>query len=140
MLIYVIIIGFMLAGWLVSARLKSKFKKYAETTIGSGLSGQEIAEKMLRDHDIHDVKIISTEGQLTFRPGKTRSRPSAAVVRRLAGGAAARRSGVRRPARQSRLCLHLPSPLRAARPRARQRCRPRRATHRRPRRARVVEA
>jgi Zn-dependent membrane protease YugP len=65
MLIYVIIIGFMLAGWLVSARLKSKFKKYAETTIGSGLSGQEIAEKMLRDHGINDVRIISVEGQLT---------------------------------------------------------------------------
>jgi Zn-dependent membrane protease YugP len=65
MLMYVIMIAFMLIGWLVSSRLKSKFKKYSEITIGSGLSGKEIAEKMLHDHGIHDVRIISVEGQLT---------------------------------------------------------------------------
>jgi len=65
MLIYAIVIGFMLIGWVVSSRLKSKFKKYSETTLGSGLSGKEIAEKMLHDHGIHDVRIISVEGQLT---------------------------------------------------------------------------
>jgi len=65
MLIYAIVIGFMLIGWAVSARLKSKFRKYSEVTIGSGLSGREIAEKMLHDHGIRDVKIISTEGHLT---------------------------------------------------------------------------
>ncbi|MGR6087579.1 MAG: zinc metallopeptidase [Arcticibacter sp.] len=58
-------IAFMLIGWLVSSRLKNKFKKYSEITIGSGLSGKEIAEKMLHDHGIHDVRIISVEGQLT---------------------------------------------------------------------------
>lgn len=65
MLIYVILIAFMLLGWVVSARLKSKFRKYSETTIGSGLSGKDIAEKMLHDHGIRDVRVISVEGQLT---------------------------------------------------------------------------
>lgn len=65
MLMYIIMIAFMLLGWVVSSRLKSKFKKYSEFTIGSGLSGKEIAEKMLHDHGIHDVQIISVEGQLT---------------------------------------------------------------------------
>lgn len=55
----------MIAGWLIQMKLKSKFKEYAETPIGLGLSGQEIAEKMLHDHGISDVKIISVEGQLT---------------------------------------------------------------------------
>jgi Zn-dependent membrane protease YugP len=65
MLIYIISIGFMIIGWLVSMRLKSKFKQYGQMTIGSGLSGREIAEKMLSDNGINDVKIISVEGHLT---------------------------------------------------------------------------
>lgn len=65
MLIYIISIGFMIIGWLVSMRLKSKFKQYGQITIGSGLSGREIAEKMLSDNGINDVKIISVEGHLT---------------------------------------------------------------------------
>ena len=63
--IYLIVIVFMLIGWLVSARLKSKFEKYSHETLGAGLSGKEIAEKMLRDNGINDVKVISVEGQLT---------------------------------------------------------------------------
>lgn len=55
----------MAASWAVGARFKNRFNKYAATPLTSGLSGQEIAEKMLRDNDINDVKIISTEGQLT---------------------------------------------------------------------------
>ncbi len=55
----------MVAGMLVSGRLKSKFKEYAEIPISSGLSGCEIAEKMLFDNGIRDVKVISVEGQLT---------------------------------------------------------------------------
>jgi len=55
----------MLVGWLVSAQLKRKFEKYSHETLGTGLSGQEIAEKMLRDNGINDVKVISVEGQLT---------------------------------------------------------------------------
>lgn len=61
----VLIIVIMAASWAVGARFKNRFNKYAATPLTSGLSGQEIAEKMLRDNDITDVKIISTEGQLT---------------------------------------------------------------------------
>ena len=58
-------IGFMLGGGIVSARLKSKFKKYSQITILSGMSGKEIAEKMLLDNNISDVKVISVPGKLT---------------------------------------------------------------------------
>ena len=61
----IIVIAFMLVGWLVSSQLKRKFKAYSEIQIGSGLSGKEIAEKMLYDNGIRDVKVISVEGQLT---------------------------------------------------------------------------
>jgi Zn-dependent membrane protease YugP len=63
--IYIIMIALMLAGWLIQMRLKSKFKQYAETPISSGMSGKDIAEKMLHDNGINDVKIISVEGQLS---------------------------------------------------------------------------
>ncbi len=65
MIIYIISIAFMIIGWLISMQLKRKFKQYSEITIGSGLSGKEIAEKMLHDNGINDVKVISVEGQLT---------------------------------------------------------------------------
>ncbi len=63
--IYLIAIVFMIIGWLVSLQLKRKFAKYSQTPISSGLSGQQIAQKMLRDHGINDVKVISVEGRLT---------------------------------------------------------------------------
>jgi uncharacterized protein len=63
--IYIIAIIFMLVGWLISSTLKKQFREYSQVTIGSGLSGREIAEKMLSDNGIQDVKIISVEGQLT---------------------------------------------------------------------------
>lgn len=50
---------------IVQWRFKSKFKHYSETALLSGLSGQEVAEKMLRDNGIYDVQVISVEGQLT---------------------------------------------------------------------------
>jgi len=55
----------MLVGMFVSYRLKSKFKKYSEITLASNLSGAEIAQKMLRDYNIFDVKVVSTEGMLS---------------------------------------------------------------------------
>jgi uncharacterized protein len=55
----------MLVSWFVSWRLRSKFKEYSQTPLRSGLSGQEIAEMMLKDSGIYDVKVISVEGQLT---------------------------------------------------------------------------
>ncbi|MFN3918334.1 MAG: zinc metallopeptidase [Flavobacteriales bacterium] len=62
---WIIGIGVMLIGMIVSFRLKSKFKQYSETPLISGMSGQEVAEKMLRDHGINNVQIICTPGQLT---------------------------------------------------------------------------
>jgi Zn-dependent membrane protease YugP len=55
----------MILSWAVSSRLKRKFKKYSQVQLGSGLSGREIAELMLRDNGIHDVSVISVSGQLT---------------------------------------------------------------------------
>lgn len=58
-------IGFMVIGGIVSSRLKSKFKKYSQIATTSGMSGKEIAEKMLADNNINDVKVISVPGKLT---------------------------------------------------------------------------
>lgn len=55
----------MLVSWLVGNQLKSRFEKYSRTPLQSNLSGREIAEQMLRDHGIADVKVISVKGQLT---------------------------------------------------------------------------
>lgn len=62
-----LIIGgfFMLIGWMVSSRLKSKFKQYSQTHLSKDLTGAEIARLMLADNGIHDVQVISVEGQLT---------------------------------------------------------------------------
>ncbi len=57
--------AFMLIGWLVSNRLKSKFEKYSQYKLLSGLSGKQVAEKMLRENNISDVQVISVAGQLT---------------------------------------------------------------------------
>jgi Zn-dependent membrane protease YugP len=64
-MIYVIAIVTMLASWLVSARLKSKFHQYSQIPLRSGISGQEAAVRMLRENGIYDVKVISVEGELT---------------------------------------------------------------------------
>jgi Zn-dependent membrane protease YugP len=61
--ILIIVIG--LVGLFVQSKLKSKFKKYSNLHLQNGLSGREIAEKMLADNHIYDVKIISVKGQLT---------------------------------------------------------------------------
>jgi len=58
-------IAFMVAGGVVSSRLKSKIKKYSKIPTISGKSGKEIAEKMLADNNIYDVKVISVPGKLT---------------------------------------------------------------------------
>jgi Zn-dependent membrane protease YugP len=63
--IWIIFIGFMILSWIVSMTLKSKFSKYSKIPLDSGMSGREVAEKMLRDNNITDVKIGSVEGQLT---------------------------------------------------------------------------
>jgi hypothetical protein len=65
MSIWVIFIGFMILSWIVSMTLKSKFNKYSKIPLDNGMSGREVAEKMLRDNGIAGVKIESVEGQLT---------------------------------------------------------------------------
>lgn len=63
---YYIIIGVIFViSLIVQNRLTSKFKKYSEMQLSNGMSGKEIAEKMLRDNNIHDVQVISTPGMLT---------------------------------------------------------------------------
>jgi uncharacterized protein len=63
---YMLLAGIiMLMSWLVSSRLKSKFEFYSKLHLQNGMSGAEIAEKMLADHGIRDVRVISTPGQLT---------------------------------------------------------------------------
>lgn len=63
---YYLIIGIsMLVSWLVSQRLKSKFEHYSQVHLRNGMSGKEVAEKMLRDNGITDVQVISVPGQLT---------------------------------------------------------------------------
>jgi Zn-dependent membrane protease YugP len=65
LLIWAIFIGFMILSWIISLTLKSKFKKYSKIPLENGMSGKEVAEKMLRDNGIYDVKIESVQGQLT---------------------------------------------------------------------------
>ncbi len=62
-----LIIGgfFMLIGWMVSSRLKNKFKEYSQVHLSKDLTGAEIARLMLADNGIHDVQVVSVEGQLT---------------------------------------------------------------------------
>jgi len=54
-----------LVSLIVQWRFKSKFNEYAQMPLTSGLSGQEVAERMLRDNGIYDVQVISVEGQLS---------------------------------------------------------------------------
>ena len=66
MLGFYIIIGVIsLLSWLVSNKLKKKFKHYSKIQLSNGMSGAEIAQKMLADHGITDVDVISTPGMLT---------------------------------------------------------------------------
>jgi hypothetical protein len=65
MSIWIIFIGFMILSWIVSMTLKSKFSKYSKIPLDNGMSGREVAEKMLRDNGITGVTIGSVEGQLT---------------------------------------------------------------------------
>ena len=62
---YLLIGAIMLVSWLVSNTLKRKFAQYSKVQLRNGMSGAEIAEKMLADHGITDVKVVSTSGRLT---------------------------------------------------------------------------
>jgi Zn-dependent membrane protease YugP len=63
--IWIIFIGFMILSWIVSAVLKSKFTKYSKIPLDNGMSGRDVAERMLRDFGISNVRIQSVSGQLT---------------------------------------------------------------------------
>ncbi len=62
---FMLLIGIALVSFFVQWRFKSRFKEHAETPLSSGLSGKEIAERMLHDNNIYDVKVVSVEGRLT---------------------------------------------------------------------------
>ncbi len=89
---YLILAGLlMLVSWLVSNRLKHKFELYSKLQLQNGMSGKEIAEKMLADHGIRDVKVISVEGQLTdhYNPADKTVNLSEAVYNQRNAAAAA---------------------------------------------------
>lgn len=65
MIFYVLFIAVALVSYLVQANLKSKFERYSQVPLASGMTGRDVAEKMLRDNGIHNVKVTCTEGYLT---------------------------------------------------------------------------
>ena len=89
---YYIIIGIIaLVSWAVSSKLKSKFEFYSKVGLRNGMSGAEIAEKMLADHGIRDVRVISTPGRLTdhYNPADKTVNLSEAVYNQRNAAAAA---------------------------------------------------
>lgn len=89
---YIILAGaIMLCSWLVSSTLKRKFELYSKLQLRNGMSGREIAEKMLADNGITDVRVISTPGQLTdhYNPADKTVNLSEAVYNHRNAAAAA---------------------------------------------------
>ncbi|MDD5891348.1 MAG: zinc metallopeptidase [Bacteroidales bacterium] len=68
--IWIIMILVMIASYIIQATLQSRFNKYSKIGLPSGMSGKEVAEKMLRDNGIYNVKVIPVNGMLTdhFNP------------------------------------------------------------------------
>lgn len=64
-MIWIIFGFFMLLSWIVGSRLKSKFREFSKIPVNYGMSGRDVAQKMLNDNGIYDVKIQSVEGELT---------------------------------------------------------------------------
>lgn len=69
---WMIFIAFMILSWIVSSVLKSKFRKYSKIPVDSGMSGRDVAERMLRDNGIFDVKVECVQGELSdhYNPDK----------------------------------------------------------------------
>lgn len=88
---FLILIPFFILSAFVSNKLKAKFKKFSQQTLSANLSGKEIAEKMLSDHGIYDVKVISVKGQLTdhYNPQKKTVNLSTSVYNERNAAAAA---------------------------------------------------
>ena len=68
--IWIIMILVMVLSFIVQQMLQSRFNKYSQVGLPNGMSGAEVAQKMLRDHGIYDVKVVPTNGMLTdhFNP------------------------------------------------------------------------
>ena len=62
---WVLFIGIALASWLVQWNLKRKFSRYSKIPLTNGMTGREVAEKMLRDNGIYNVKVVAANGTLT---------------------------------------------------------------------------
>ena len=88
---YLLLSVIALFSWIVSSTLKRKFAKYSKTRLRNGMSGAEIAEKMLSDHGISDVKVVSVKGQLTdhYNPKNRTVNLSEAVYHQRNAAAAA---------------------------------------------------
>ena len=88
---YILIGAIALVSWAVSSKLKSKFEFYSKVGLRNGMSGGEIAEKMLADHGIRDVRVISTPGRLTdhYNPADKTVNLSEAVYNQRNAAAAA---------------------------------------------------
>jgi Zn-dependent membrane protease YugP len=63
--IWIIFIGIAILSFVVQQRLQSKFKKYSQMAIAGGMTRRDVAEKMLHDNGIYDVRVTSTSGMLT---------------------------------------------------------------------------
>ena len=63
--IWILFIAIAVAGWIVQGTLQSRFKKYSRIPVRNGMTGRDVAEKMLHDNGIYDVQVISVRGQLT---------------------------------------------------------------------------
>ena len=88
---WLIILPIFALSWYVKYQLKSKFKKFSRQQLSANLTGKEIAEKMLSDHGIYDVKIISVKGQLSdhYNPQKKTVNLSQSVYNQRNAAAAA---------------------------------------------------
>ena len=62
---WILFIGIALISWMVSSQLQSRFKKYSKMPLSNGMTGKDIAEKMLHDSGIYDVQVVSVRGSLT---------------------------------------------------------------------------
>jgi len=89
--IFPFLILMMVVSWIIQWRLRSKMSKYAQVGLQAGLSGRQIAELMLADHGITDVRVISTEGRLTdhYNPADKTVNLSEAVYEERSAAAAA---------------------------------------------------
>ena len=77
MLYWVLFIGIAIISYIVQMNLQHKFDKFSKMPLGNGMTGRDIALKMLHDNGIYDVKVISTPGRLTdhYNPRRPHSKP-----------------------------------------------------------------